>query len=322
MFKQSNHLYAFLLMCAGLCLLATSSMAAGHVIAHPEAMVDGQWLEKYAQDPGVVVLDASDVKDGSYEQKTVQDALCMSYRDLRQSSGLMKGVSYGLERETFQEEPLENMFQQTGVDNDSTVVVVAQYRVDDAAMVFWALKWLGHEDVRLLPVNYLKVLPESMLTSDMQQWSDEDGQGNFEAQADWSWYAGRKDVLQAMHSSKTFLWDVRSADYFQGVKTKTVRGGTLATAKNWTFKQAWTDKDMSAMDWELVDSALTSMFPVREEERDSVQIISFCNSGHSAGAGFLAWQCGYDWALCDASWNIMAYDGSLPVKNLHLYVKP
>ena len=39
-------------------------------------------------------------------------------------------------------------------------------------MVFWALKWLGHEDVRLLPVNYLKALPEDMLTSKIQHWSD------------------------------------------------------------------------------------------------------------------------------------------------------
>ena len=322
MFQRLNVLCAVVVMSVGFCLIASQMMAAGHFIAHPEALVDGQWLENHAQDQGVVVLDASDVKDKTYVQKTVKGALCMSYRDLRQPSGLMKGVSYGMEKETFQEDLLENMFQKAGVDNDSTVVLVAQYRVDDAAMVFWALKWLGHEDVRLLPVNYLKVLPEGMLTSDMQQWSDHNGQGNFEAQADWSWYATRDDVLEAMQSSKAFLWDVRPADYFQGVKTKSIRGGTLATAKNWMFKQAWTNSDMSAVDWELVDSTLTSMFPVQAEDRNSVQIISFCNSGHSAGAGFLAWQCGYDWALCDASWNVMAYDGSLPVKNLHLYLKP
>ena len=95
-----------------------------------------------------------------------------------------------------------------------------------------------HEDVRLFPVNYLKALLEDMLTSKFQHWSNRSTGRDFQVQADWSWYATKKDVLQvqAMHSSRAVLWDVRPSAYFQGKKTKTPRGGTLATAKNWAFK--------------------------------------------------------------------------------------
>ena len=313
-----------------LCLVLSGLLLAGLAVskasasdmrpAHPEALVDAQWMQEHIQDAGVVVLDASDVQDDTYVPKTVKGAVCMPYRDLRQDSGLMKGISYGLEKKEFDPSSLEDMFQQAGVDSDATVVLVAQYRVDDAAMVFWALKWLGHKDVRLLPVNYLQALPNDMLTADIEHWSDSKAQGSFQVQADWSWYATKKDVLQAMHSSSSVLWDVRPKAYFQGHKTKTIRGGTLATAKNWPFANIWTGQSMSKVDLRCAQSKLSDMFPCSTQK--DLTVISFCNSGHSAGAGFFAWQCGYDWALCDASWNVMAYDGSLPVKNLNLYVKP
>jgi len=35
-----------------------------------------------------------------------------------------------------------------------------------------------------------------------------------------------------------------------------------------------------------------------------------------------AGQCGLQWAACDSSWNILAYDGSLPVLNTRLIFKP
>jgi thiosulfate/3-mercaptopyruvate sulfurtransferase len=304
-----------LLACMGL----SQAFAGDMQPAHPEALVDSQWLQQHWQDEKVVVLDASDVKDHTYVQKTAKGAVCMSYRDLRQDSGLMKGISYGLEEDDFDPSNLEHIFQQAGVNADSTVVLVAQYRVDDAGMVFWALKWLGHEDVRLLPVNYLKVLPEDMLTAALRQWSECKGDGNFQAQPDWDWYATRDDVLKAMEDDESALWDVRPAAYFLGEKTKTIRGGTLATAKNWPFPEIWSDDAMAEIDWKCVSTKLAEMFP---GEKEDLKVITFCNSGHSAGAGFFAWQCGYEWALCDASWNVMAYDGSLPVKNLKFYFKP
>ncbi len=302
------------------CITVSQAFGAQMRPAHPEALVNAQWLQEHSQDAGVVVLDATDVKDDTYVPKTVKGAVSISYRDLRQDSGLMKGVTYGLEKQDFHPSDLQQVFQQAGVNNDSTVILVAQYRVDDAAMVFWALKWLGHEDVRLLPVNYLKALPEDMLTSKIQHWSDRNAGEDFQVQTDWSWYATKKDVLQAMHLSRAVLWDVRPSAYFQGKKTKTLRGGTLATAKNWPFKNIWSDQSMSKVDWDRADSKLTEMFPCSEKK--GLTVITFCNSGHTAGVGFFAWQCGYDWALCDASWNVMAYDGNVPAKNLNLYIKP
>jgi thiosulfate/3-mercaptopyruvate sulfurtransferase len=308
---------------ACLMLLLPAVVWAGQSVpAHPEALVDGEWVVEHVEDSDVVVLDASDRKDDTYVKQTVEGALLLPYRELRQPSGLMKGVTYGMERETFDETPLEAMFRRAGIDGDTTVVVAAQYRVDDAMVLFWSLKWLGHDDVRLLPVNYLEALPEEALTSERQLVSEVDREGNFEARSDWSWYATREDVLRAMHSPATGLWDVRSKAYFEGDKTKTVRGGTLATAKNWPFKKAWTDEAMAELDWDVVAVNLKKRFAVQDRDRDATTVISFCNSGHTAAAGFLAWQCGFDWALCDPSWNMLAYDGSLPVKNIQFYVKP
>jgi len=297
-------------------LIPLIAAAGQQVPAHPEALVDGSWIVEHADNEGVVLLDASDMQDNTYVEKTVQGAVSLPYRKLRDPSGLMKGVTFGMERETFDEAPLEEIFQSAGVNQDSTVVVVAQHRVDDAMHVFWALKWLGHEDVRLLPVNYLRTLPDRAITSQRRLLSEFDGNGDFEARADWSWYATRDDVVRAMRSSSTVLWDARPKAFFQGKKTFSVRGGTLATARNWPFMKAWTDQAMSDLDWDLAASKLTGLFAREGIDRDAMTVISFCNTGHTSAAGFLAWQCGFDWALCDSSWNYFAHDGSLPVKNI------
>lgn len=297
-------------------LLPFTAMAGERIPAHPEALADADWIAEHAKEEGVVVLDASDTEDDTYVEKTVRGAVCLPYRELRDPSGLMKGVTFGMERETFDEAPLENIFRRAGVDEESTVAVVAQHRVDDAMHVFWALKWLGHEDVRLLPVNYLKTLPDQAITSKRRLASELEEGGDFEARPDWSWYATRDDVVRAMRSSSTVLWDARPKAFFEGRETFSVRGGTLATAKNWPFRNAWTDEAMSDLDWSRVASKLVGLFESEDIDRDEMTVISFCNTGHTSAAGFLAWQCGFQWALCDSSWNYFAHDGSLPVKNI------
>ena len=299
-----------------LALFAAPTVPAQTKLAHPEALVDAEWLRDNFNAPDTVIIDASDHKDDTYQSKTIKSAVFVPYRDLRKPSGLMKGIVYNLEKQAFNPDPLRQIFRKAGVNKTSTVVVVAQYRLDDAGMVFWALKWLGHDDVRLLPVNYLEVLPEQMLTDRIIRWDHNDKKGNFTPLPDWSWYATRDDVIEAIDSPFVDIWDLRSESYFKGKKTKTIRGGTVATARNWFFMNAWKDKTASEIDWQLVDNELSELFPNPGSADRKVKIISLCNTGHVSGAGFLAWQMGHQWALCDASWNFFAYDGELPVDNI------
>lgn len=290
------------------------SRAAGRSLAHPGAIAGVEWLKDHYKDSDVVILDGSDVKDDTYVPHTVKGAVHVPYRDLRQGSGLAKGVTFGLEKETFDPKPLTEIFRKAGVDNDSTVVCVGQYRVDDAATLFWVLKWLGHANVRLLPVNYLKTLPGNMLAVDVTTWKDCGEKGSFTPEPDWSWYAARADVVAAMTDPMTGLWDVRPEAYFLGKKTKSIRGGSLATAENIFFGEMWTDKGASTVDWAGIEKKLAGRFTTKDGAK--MRIISFCNSGHSCTVGFFAWQLGYPWAVFDASWNMMAHDGSIPAQNV------
>lgn len=296
------------------------TQAGAMEVAHPEARVDVNWLKEHYKDPNVVILDGSDVKDDTYTPHTVKGAVHISYRDLRQPSGLMKGITFGLEKEAFNAEPLEEIFRKAGVNDDSTVVCAGQYRVDDAALLFWTLKWLGHEDVRLLPVNYLKVLPEELVSLTVPSWNKVDHKGNFKAEVDWTWYATREDAIRAVHDPMTGLWDARPESYYMGEKTKTIRGGTIATARNLPASKMWTDKSESTVDWGGIAKKLDRLFPDKGDKE--MNIISFCNSGHSCTVGYFAWQLGHPWRLLDSSWNMLAFDGSLPAQNVQLFLKP
>lgn len=48
-------------------------------------------------------------------EKTMLGAVCLPYRELRDSSGMIKGMTFGMERETFDEDPLEDIFRRSGM---------------------------------------------------------------------------------------------------------------------------------------------------------------------------------------------------------------
>ncbi len=285
--------------------------------AHPEALITKDKIKVYQNRYNATILDASDTEDKTYVPKTIEDAIHVPYRDLRKDSGLIKGITFGLEEKDFDATFLKDIFRRAGVCNNKPVIVVSQFRVDDACYLFWVLKWLGHKKVRLYPLNYLKTLSRSMLTYSVDKWSDNDRVGDFKAHPQWFWYATRDDILSAIHSPNIALWDTRTKEFFCGTKSKTIRGGSVATAKNWPFYSIWQDRSMSQLDWSMISKKLKQLFSDPNSQTEGANtIITICNTGHCSTVGVFAWQCGYKWKNFDAGWNFMAYDGTLPVINI------
>ncbi|RLI83934.1 hypothetical protein DRP07_02715 [Archaeoglobales archaeon] len=116
-----------------------------------------------------------------------------------------------------------------------------------------------------------------------------------ESEIRWDMYATRDEILSAMENPSVGICDVRPPDYFNGSKAKTIRGGHLMTAENIPFYSFWEDKAKTKLkSKEEIKEIVAAKFPKQVRK-----IITTCNTGHKASAGFLIWQLGYDWALDD-----------------------
>ncbi len=280
--------------------------------AHPEVMATIDevkhamtHLEKY------VIIDASKKKP----DKTVKGAIWASFKVFRQKNGLLKGIwGYPIKPGQFDPEELQHIFRQLGVDEDKTVIVLARDPTD-AMVVWYALYFLGFDKAKVLPVNYT-VIGERYLTGSFKTYDPswpETGKFTVDrSKIRWYMYATRDDILNAIENPSIGIADLRPPAYYNGSKAKTIRGGHIMTAVNIPYYMFWKDKYLKELkDPEEIRSMISEKFPEQVKK-----IITTCNTGHKASAGYLIWQVGYDWALDDASWNFHAFEGDMPASDV------
>ncbi len=282
--------------------------------AHPECMATVEEVAYAIEHPEeYVIIDASKSKPN----ESVKNAIWISFKTFRQPNGLLKGIwGYPIKPGQFDPDELQHIFRQLGVSENKTVIVLARDPTD-AGVVWFALYFLGFDRVKLLPVNYT-VLGKDNLTSDFKVYSPNMSEvGDFtvdKSKIRWDMYATRQDILMAMENPSIGIADLRPPAYYNGSKAKTIRGGHLMTAVNIPFYEFWEDKYMTKLkSKEELQKLLAEKFPKQVRK-----IITTCNTGHRASAGFIIWQLGYEWALDDASWNFHAFEGDMPASDVKI----
>jgi thiosulfate/3-mercaptopyruvate sulfurtransferase len=118
--------------------------------AHPEALVDTVWIAAHASDPGVRLVEV-DVDTSAYEQGHVPGAIAWNWTTQ---------LSDQVRRDVLSKEDFERLMAQSGISNDSTVVLYGDNNNWFAAWALWQMKLYGHADVRLMDGGRRKWLEE------------------------------------------------------------------------------------------------------------------------------------------------------------------
>lgn len=172
--------------------------------AHPEALVDTEWLAAHAKDANVRVFEV-DVDTKAYEQGHVAGAVGLDWRqDLQQHPV----------RDLLDRRELEELLSRAGVTNDTTIVVYGDNNNWFAAWFFWLLTYYGHRDIRLVNGGRAKWVAEgrALVTAvPVYPRTEYRAKG-----ADASVRALRDLVLERVHDGKAKLVDVRSPKEFTG----------------------------------------------------------------------------------------------------------
>ncbi|MBW4663349.1 MAG: sulfurtransferase [Chroococcus sp. CMT-3BRIN-NPC107] len=117
--------------------------------AHPEVLVDTQWLASRLGDPNVRVVEV-DTRLELYTNAHIPGAVFWHiFADL-----LLPDLSINLDPVS-----IEKLLSRSGIANDTTVVAYSSYP-GTGAWIFWLLKLFGHLDVRVLNGGHQKWIAE------------------------------------------------------------------------------------------------------------------------------------------------------------------
>ncbi|MFQ5930619.1 MAG: rhodanese-like domain-containing protein, partial [Acidobacteriota bacterium] len=108
--------------------------------AHPEVLVTTDWVEQNLQDPNLRLVEV-DVDTELYDQGHVQGAVGWNWQSQLQDQ---------VRRDILSRDEFEKLMSESGIGNDTTVILYGDNNTWFAAYALWQRKLYGHKDVRLM----------------------------------------------------------------------------------------------------------------------------------------------------------------------------
>lgn len=261
--------------------------------AHPETLVDTDWVARHQNDPKVRVVEV-DVDTSAYDQGHVPGAL---------------GWNWGtqlcdtLRRDIIPKEKFEQLMAESGIDRDTTVILYGDNNNWFAAWALWQMKIYGHDDVRLMNGGRRKWLAEGRAMSrDVPTYP----RTRYPATGpDFSIRSFEPEVMQAMQRQTAHMVDVRSPDEFTGrilappgLPETCQRGGHIPGARNIPWSMACNEDGT----FKSADD-LTALYQGQTITPDK-PVIAYCRIGERSSHTWfvLKYLLGYP--------NVKNYDGS------------
>ena len=214
-------------------------------MSRSEALVDAEWVEAHAGDPGVVLVEV-DEDTSAYDKGHIPNAIRIDWK---------KDLQDPVRRDFVDRIGVEKLLSSRGIANDDTVVLYGGNNNWFAAYAYWYFKLYGHHNVKLLDGGRKKWELESReLTGDVPNRPATNYQAS---EQDATLRAKRDEVLDAI--GKRNLVDVRSPDEFAGrllapahlPQEQAQRGGHIPTARNVPWSKAANEDGTFRSDDEL-----------------------------------------------------------------------
>jgi thiosulfate/3-mercaptopyruvate sulfurtransferase len=137
--------------------------------AHPEVLVDTQWVEDHLNDPKVRVAEVDYDPTANYKLGHVPGAVLFDWKE---------DINDPLSRNILNKQSYEDLMQKGGINNDTTLILYGDFNNWFAAFAFWVFKYYGYKDIRIMNGGRKKWLEEDRpLSKDVQNYP----KGNFKA---------------------------------------------------------------------------------------------------------------------------------------------
>lgn len=263
--------------------------------AHPEVLVDTQWVEDHLKDPKIRVAEVDYDPTANYKLGHVPGAVLFDWKE---------DINDPLSRNILGKQAYEDLMQKGGINNDTTLILYGDFNNWFAAFAFWVFKYYGYKDIRIMNGGRKKWLEEDRpLSKDVQKYP----KGNFKAaEPDKSIRVFLNYVRDSIGSGQKVLIDVRSPKEFTGEilappeypTEHAQRGGHIPGALNVPWGQA-VNEDGTFKSTEELKKLYESKGITSNKE-----VITYCRIGERSSHTWfvLKYLLGYP--------NVKNYDGS------------
>jgi len=261
--------------------------------AHPEVLVDTDWVDQHKNDPKVRVAEVDYDPTANYTLGHIPGSVLIDWK---------ADINDPVTRNIITKQACESLLQRVGVNNDTTLVLYGDFNNWFAAFAFWVFKYYGYKDVRLMNGGRKKWLEEDKpVTKDIPSHA----KGNFKAsEPDSSIRVFLKYVRDTLGSK--ILVDVRGPKEFTGEilappeypTEHAQRGGHIPGAVNIPWGQA-VNEDGTFKSADELQKLYQSKGVAADKE-----VISYCRIGERSSHTWfvLKYLLGYP--------NVKNYDGS------------
>ena len=261
--------------------------------AHPEVLVETAWLADHVADPALRIVEV-DVDTSAYDIGHIPGAIGWAW-----TTQLCDTV----QRDILSRQQVEKLLSESGIGQDTTIVIYGDSNNWFAAWAFWQLKIYGHKDVRLLNGGRKKWIAEGReLTTDVPNYPSTRYHA---ADPDLSLRAFLRQVQDAARAGSVSLVDVRSPQEFSGeilappgLPETCQRGGHIPGARSIPWGKACND-DGTFKSFEELQALYAG-----EGVDGSRPVITYCRIGERSSHSWfvLKYLLGYP--------SVVNYDGS------------
>jgi thiosulfate/3-mercaptopyruvate sulfurtransferase len=265
--------------------------------AHPEVLVDTQWVEEHVKDSKVRIAEVDYDPKANYQLGHVPGAVLFDWR---------QDINDPVSRNVLSKQAYEDLLQRAGVNKDTTLVLYGDFNNWFAAFAFWVFKYYGFKDVRIMNGGRKKWLEEDReVNKDIPIYP----KGNLKAtEPDKNIRVFLDEVKQSLDAKDRIrMVDVRSPKEFTGEilappeypTEHAQRGGHIPGAENIPWAQAVNDKDGTFKSADELKKLYESKGITSDKE-----IIAYCRIGERSSHTWfvLKYLLGYS--------NVKNYDGS------------
>jgi len=241
-------------------------------MANNEALVTAEWVADNIDNPTIRLIEV-DVDTSSYDAGHIKNAVGWNWETQLQQD---------LSRDLVSTEEMKALLEQSGISNDTKIILYGDNNNWFAAWAFWQLKYYGHSDVQLMDGGRVKWIADNRpLTTEIN--SPEQGSYNgLKPNPDIRIY--RDELLQELTSANIRLVDVRSNEEYTGKLLAPLafpqegaqRAGHIPGAKNVPWAQA-----VNADGTFKSTQELSELYGANDID-ESKDVVTYCRIGERA----------------------------------------
>lgn len=198
--------------------------------AHPEMLVDVDWVEENCLKKGVRLIEVNYNPEKAYFKGHIRGATLIRWEDMIKEESYvdkafgqawvagMDAYDDGLPRDILDRREFEKLMSKHGIERDTKVILYGDHGNWFAAYAFWLFKIYNHQDICLMNGGRTKweldgreyVLEETQVQPTKYKVKS-DSEGDFRASLD--------DVYDSLDTKDMRLVDIRSPEEYSGETT-------------------------------------------------------------------------------------------------------